>query len=303
MSKPKIIGTSFSYPHLISLGIDPLLAIQELKKLNLSWVRLGCYWKEVEKSEGKFDSELEEKLLDSAQKLGLKVVLTVGMKAPRWPEYYLPSWLKKKIKLPKEGIFSLGQDFLEKKLTKYLKITIDKFKKYSVIKVWQIENEPLDPSGPYGWRISEEFLKKEAELVRFLDPPRPLLINLWGNELTLRDFYPYVAQIADIVGFDIYFRYFPPLDSEEKIKEIIKSIGKPVWITELQAEPWEPGEIVTKKKNPPSCLPQHISQNYRQVEKWGVEAVFFWGFEWWLYRKLNGDSRWWEEVVKLLQNC
>jgi len=235
---------------------------------------LGCYWKEVEKSEGKFDFELEEKLLDSAQKLGFKVILVVGMKAPRWPEYYLPSWLEKKIKLPKGGIFSPEQDFLEKKLTKYLKITIDRFKKYSAIKVWQVENEPLDPSGPYNWRISEEFLKKEAELVRFLDSSRPLLINLWGNELTLRDFYPYVAQIADIVGFDIYFRYFPPLDPEEKIKEIIKSIGKPVWITELQAEPWEPGEIVTKKKNPPSCLPQHIAQNYYRVESWEAEAVF-----------------------------
>lgn len=310
-----ILGASFSHRHLLNLGIEPGTALVEYRKLNLTWIRLGCYWDEIERKEGKFEFQIIEKLIKDSQKLGLKIVLTVGMKAPRYPEYYFPKWLERKLRFKDGETIGDENKMLTSYLTRYIQTTIRKFKKYSAIKVWQVENEPLDPSGPHNWQISKNLLRKEVKIVRALDPFRPVLINLWGNELTLRGFYPTVAKLGDIVGLDIYFRcprafdsdekYVGPLDSDEKLGEIIKEIKKSkksVWLTELQAEPWEPDEIVTSKKNPPSCLPRHITQNYQRIKDWDLDGVFFWGFEWWLYRKIAGDKRYWKEVTKLLQN-
>lgn len=58
------------------------------------------------------------------------------MKAPRWPEYYFPSWVMDKTP---EG----AREYV----LQFIKTVIEKFKKYLCISAWQVENEPLDPSG------------------------------------------------------------------------------------------------------------------------------------------------------------
>jgi len=50
-----IIGASFSHPYLEYLKINPQNALKEFKKLGLRWIRLGCYWNEIEKTPGKFN--------------------------------------------------------------------------------------------------------------------------------------------------------------------------------------------------------------------------------------------------------
>jgi GH35 family endo-1,4-beta-xylanase len=276
--------------------------MKELKNLNFPWVRLGCYWSEIEAKENQFDFEDLERLIVLATKIGFKIVLTIGMKAPRWPEFYLPKWLEKKIYITDGYVFDKSNTTVVKRVKEYLLTAVERFKKYKSVKVWQVENEPLDPSGPKNCKISPELLMEEVETIRKVDNSRLFLVTVWGNDLTTRGYYKAAAQIGDIVGIDIYFRYNGPSDKDEKIKEVIKNMGKPVWITELQAEPWEPGEIVTKKKNPRSCLPKHIIQNYKRVKDFGAEAIFFWGFEWWLFRKVNGDDRWWRAVERVIKN-
>ena len=58
-----------------------------------SLVRLGAYWNEIEPAPGDYDFSNLDWLLDQAEARQQRVLLTVGMKAPRWPEYYLPRWL------------------------------------------------------------------------------------------------------------------------------------------------------------------------------------------------------------------
>src|SRR5687767_14817772 len=57
-------------------------------------IRLGAYWDEIEPYEGVYDWSTLDAQLDRADERDLDVILTVGMKAPRWPEYFLPSWLE-----------------------------------------------------------------------------------------------------------------------------------------------------------------------------------------------------------------
>jgi hypothetical protein len=70
-------------------------------------------------------------------------------------------------------------------------------------------------------------------------------------------------------------------------------------VTEAQAEPWE---TVT---TPPSqdgrgmfsCLPEHIIENYNAALQLagaapaGLWAFLFWGAEYWLKRREQGDNR------------
>lgn len=309
------LGASFSHRHLKYLDLEPTQAIKEFSSLGLSWIRLGCYWDETELSPVKFTFQNLDPLIAFCEKEGINVVLTVGMKAPRWPEYYLPKWILQQLSLKRLTKIDAKNDKLLNLTLNYVQKAVTHFKKSSAIKVWQVENEPLDPSGGKWWRISSDFLAEEIKLIRKLDPKRKILVNLWGNELSRRQLYKPAAELADIVGLDLYLRnpiplmrwfnkYIGPLDSKEKIQQIVKQIqkdGREFWITELQAEPWEPGEIITKKKNPPSFLPKHFKENLNYAKTLGPKVTLLWGFEYWLWRKEKGDLQYWEEAKRIIK--
>lgn len=308
------LGASFSHRHLKYLGLDPQKALCEFKSLGLKWIRLSVYWDEIEPQKGEFDFTKLEAIIKYCEKHKINVVLTVGMKAQRHPEYYLPYWINGKVKtdVTRKITFEENKELLDAVL-KFIEMAVKHFKKYRCLKVWQVENEPLDSSGENWWRLDAKFLKSEVDIVRKLDPKRKILINLWGNELSIRKVYKQTIKLADIVGFDIYLRhpisfwkfftkYIGPLDSKEKIKQIgkeIKDSGKEFWITELQTEPWEPNELVAKSDNPPSFLPEQLKTNLDYALTLSPNIILLWGFEYWYWRKENGDRRFWEEVKKL----
>lgn len=304
------LGASFSHRHLKYLGLDPNKALKEFSSLNLDWIRLACYWSDIEDKKGKYDFSEVEKIIKYCDKKNINIVLTVGMKAPRWPEYYIPNWLLKDLKLRKLSKIGLKNKYLLDHSLKFIDKSINHFIKYKSIKVWQIENEPLDPTGPKKWRIDYRFLGKEVELVRKLDKDRKILTSTWGNLLTVRKVYKKLLDISDIVSFNIHLRhpipfirhfrkYSGPVDSKKTFISTfnnIKAEGKSAWIAELQAEPWEPDEIVTKKKNPPSFLPKHFKKNLSYAKDLNPEVTLLWGFEYWYWKKVNGDNRYWEEA-------
>ncbi len=297
------IGASFAHPHLSSMGYDPQKVLEDFAGLGLGWIRLGCYWNEIEPQENNYDFSQLDPLIKFCEHKKIKVVLTVGMKAPRYPEYYVPDWVD-----PKQQ---------ENLVLKFIQKCIDRYKNYNCIKVWQIENEPFDPAGPKWQRLTKDLLQKECDLVRNIDPKRKILINLWGNELSKRKEYKKALDIADIAGFDFYLRhplpflkwlrrYFGPLDSVKKIKQIvdeIKSQKKDFWIVELQTEPWEPEETLTNKKNPKSFLPEHFQKNLAYGTQFEPSVILLWGFEWWYHKKQCGDNRYWDEAKKLIASA
>lgn len=138
-------------------------------------------------------------------------------------------------------------------------------------------------------------MRREVSLVRTIDPERPVVINLWGNELTKRNNFPHAVELADVVGLDLYPRvpwktvfrkkyYRRPDDSDGRISGVMKSIrgsGKSVWITELQSEPWGGKD---------SCTASHVIENAKWAKKLSADAVFFWGFEYWVREGLDGNN-------------
>lgn len=301
-----ILGASFSHRHLSSLGMNTHQALEAYKELGFTWIRLGCYWDEIETEPGIYDFDIIEDLLLFCDVYNIHVMLTVGMKAPRYPEYYIPKWLHHN---PQEvSVQTACLSFIEK--------TVQALKHHTSIQVWQVENEPLDPSGPEQHIVSIELLRREIELVRATDPERKIAVNFWANDLSDRNLYGKVISYADIIGLDLYprqpvkifgnhYRFVGPRDSKRKISQIvsdIKSKRKEVWISELQAEPWEPDEVVTLKHNPPSCLPEHLLSNITYAASLNPDTILLWGFEWWYKKKREGDARYWNQTIHIIRS-
>jgi len=299
MSKP-LLGTTYSSPHAEYLGLSQR-AFDDLLDLHFNYIRIGTYWDRIEKKEGVYDFSEVKKLIEKSESAHQKVILTVGMKGPRWPEFHIPLWVKRK-----------SEEELTIATMQYLEKSIKEFKNYSCISHWQVENEPLGPSGPHNRKISLDVLKQEVELVQSLDN-RPVISTIWGNELSSRGFLPKISKISDIIGIDLYYdqfiknpfkrhSYSPPKDSQEKLKKIFSTLEKPIWITELQAEPWEASMNVYKSNNPPSMNAEKLLRNYKYALELNPEAILFWGYEYWYYKKMSGDMRMWETIQGIINH-
>ena len=56
-------------------------------------MRLPVYWDLVEKQPGIYEYADVDWQLDEAKKRDVAVILTVGIKVPRWPECHIPQWV------------------------------------------------------------------------------------------------------------------------------------------------------------------------------------------------------------------
>jgi hypothetical protein len=162
-----LLGTTYSHKQISWLSLTHEHAFRELLSLKLDVIRLCCYWSDIEKKQGVFDLAFMHEMLHQCDRAGQNVVVTIGMKAPRWPEYFIPSWVKSE---HTEEIALFVHPFIQK--------TIKTLKSYKNILAWQVENEPLDLSGPKEKRITPEVLKTEVTLVKQIDPTRPVLVTL-----------------------------------------------------------------------------------------------------------------------------
>jgi len=282
-------GLTFSHRYLEELKIPVLPAFQDVLSLGVEYVRLCVYWDEIETNPEEYDFAQMHKLLTMAKERGQKVILTVGMKAPRWPEFHIPEFYRfAAIKRNPQVLFN----FLERVLLE--------FGEYTNIFAYQVENEPLDPSGPQFLDIPLSLLKLEVEQVRrFNKQKKPILLTLWGNKLVERGNLAPLLELADIIGLDLYYKvpngkssFAGPDLADEKIKALIANSPKPVWITELQTCPW--------KGNPHKLTTELFVENQKRVQILGAEAVLWWGAERWLERKEHGNPQLWNLAKKFV---
>jgi hypothetical protein len=294
------LGTTFSHRFAEYLSLDSTQSLHTIIALKFDIIRLCCYWDEIQKDSKTYDFTKIKHLLDICEIQNQNVILTLGMKAPRSPEFYIPAWTHSKdpkIVLP---------DTL-----RFIEETISQLQKYSCIKYWQVENEPIDPVWPSKQFISFDDLRQEVSLVRKLDKSRKIIINLWGNGDSVQKNIKQIEDITDVIGIDLYYKqyiqnplnadiYTGPKLSHNSLKKLISSAKKPVWITELQAEPWEKSNDNYKSENPKSISPELLEKNFSNAKSLNPEAVLFWGSEYWLWRKKHGDKRYFNLIKDLI---
>jgi hypothetical protein len=309
------IGTSFARWRAEALGLDYRVAFERICDMRFAVVRLSASWREVRQ----FGYEHLDWLLTTAERRGQRVVLTVGMKALGWPEFYLPHGVD-----PRE-------DSGRRAAVIHVQQLAARYRENRALLAWQVENEPFNPSGPQGWSIPRRVVRAEARPIRALDGNRPLVLttfahfdegldrssshhqSAWGRRLgfdipaerealaVLRrgdilglDVYPSIGWIGGDGGERIAHAAADQLEVVARWQRIARDQGKRFWVTEAQAEPWEARRQT--HADPLSVQPWAIADLINRLSAIGVETILLWGSEYWLWRADNGDPRWLEAV-------
>lgn len=293
-------GVNFSHKHAQLLGLDWKETYSALiDELGVRNIKLATYWDLIEKEKGNYDFKDLDWQIKKAGERGVKLLLVIGMKAPRWPECHLPDWAK-----------GLDKEKQQEKILALIEKIVLRYRDSQAIAMWQVENEPFFPFGECLW-VDKDFLKKEIELVKSLDVDnRPVVISDSGEG----SFWIQAAKLGDIVGttmykkvwfhqLGIYISYpFPPTFYARKA-EIIKSLfGKKVINVELQAEPWGP-ELLYKSplsEQEKTMNLERFKDNINFAKRTGLDEFYLWGAEWWYWMKeKQGQPGIWNEAKTL----
>ncbi len=282
------LGVTFSSRYAKDIGLDwkqaYLATLDDLKVRN---VRIPAYWDLIEKAEGQYDYADLDWQLAQASKRDAKVVLTVGQKAPRWPECHIPEWAKENDAKRKE------------KLISYIETTVSRYKDNPAVSLWQVENEPFLGFGICP-SLDVELLDREIETVRRINPEKGIMLTDSGElSIWLR-----AAKRGDHFGTTMYrdvytekygYWKYPLGPNFFKLKKAMVGalVGqKNVSVIELQGEPWLSGWTIgfPLRDQFESMNAGKLKDNIEYARKTGMTDIYVWGVEWWYWLKVTQDS-------------
>lgn len=300
----------------ITWGVD--FSQMQAENLKLNWkeaysamiddlgaknMKLHNQWNYIETKQGQYYFDDVDWQINQAEQKGVKIIFVVGMKSGRWPECHIPIWAK-----------SMNKQQQQDKILEYINEMVKRYKNSNAISFWQIENEPLFLFGECPW-YDKNFLKKEVNLVKTLDPTRPVIISdsgeqsIWFSAAKIGDvvgttMYRIVwAHITDVIGFKVDI-FFPPVSYFRKALLIEKIFGKKVICIELQAEPWgsKPFYDTPLAEQEKTMNLDLFKKNVEYAKKTGLDTFYFWGAEWWYWLKESqGRPEIWQEARSLFR--
>lgn len=264
-------------------------------ELKPSGIRLVAYWDRIEKKIGTYDFSSLDAQMNICRDAGTPVILAIGQRVPRWPECHIPLWADSARDLPK-----------------YLRTIVTRYKGYSNLLYWQVENEPYLLFGECPPSDSE-LINREAALVRELDPSRKILMTDGGE---FGDWYR-ASSIADIFGTTlyrkIYSRFFGqmiyPLTpefyplKEDIVKFLTGKKNQKYVIIELGVEPWTYRQIyeMTPEEQIAAFTIDEFSENIEYTRRARFDTCYLWGVEWWYYLKVKHDKDlYWEYASEIM---
>ncbi len=275
-------------------------------------VRLSVEWSEVEPEEGHYDFSVIDAQLRAAEGLAARVLLTVGIKAQRHPEFYIPSWLTSRVTFePGERVSDNPE--VGPRALRMIEAVVAHVADSPAIEAWGADNEPYVESGrAEGWAISPAFVRMEIEAIKSADPlQRPVSIN-HGQHFVFDRRWQWALKDADVLAASIYPFRNDSLFRRPIVLPILeigplgpnyahqgreaRERGKDFWITEMQAEPWaEDDPRLYGPHNPARNLDiDRFERSIGYARKTGASRIYLWGAEWWLYQKVkHGDESWW----------
>jgi hypothetical protein len=334
-----MIGISFRPLQARALGLDPERSLTELLNHPFPVIRLAAYWNQLEPRPDQFDLTALDWQIDAAAAAGKKIILCVGaVKSFGYPEFFVPRHQlpaplpERRLITPQThaGLAAAAAEFTAR--------VVQHYRGHPDIIGWQVEHEPVDPLGmEHSWRLSAAFVQGEVAAVRAADPARPVVLTgFLPTSTPVRvqqrwrtrdqgDSLAVAARLADIVGINFYPRHglvrIGPLSvylagtrspwqrrAGEHLAAGLAGGGRSLMISECQAEPWE--TVTTPPSEPGrgmySCLPEHVVSNYNAAMRLGATvaggpwAFLFWGAEYWLKRRGQGDDRYLAAFARVL---
>ncbi|HEV3231188.1 MAG TPA: hypothetical protein VG245_02915 [Candidatus Dormibacteraeota bacterium] len=307
---PPRVGFSFS-PELVHGGRDPLAVLSDLlDALHPDVVRLPVFWEAVAPTADSLDFGGVDALVDVVRQHDAstgdttRVVLVVGVRNIGYPEVHVPGWVSAYLAPRVPELVKLAS------YRQYLSASFSRYRSEPLLEAWQLENEPLDniqvlSSGPIS--LSQSQLNGELRLARSIDRVHPVMLTTYNSStlaldqqgsgpLTwLRSLLPgprpaghpaAVLGAGQVMGLDVYVstpatpladagiaqRVAWKVESLKYWSRQAAALGKPLWIAEMQAAPWNgqgefgPADLVSS------------ADAYRTS---GVAVVLFWQVEDW----------------------
>ena len=290
---PSEFGVTFSLKQCRNFNIDGSETLDWLiNNAGFKRFRLMSYWNEHEKSPGDFNFNALDWQIARVAESGGVISLCLGVRQPRWPENHWPDWA-----------WNLPPNERSKALLRYVQEVVTRYKSQAAVISYQLENEALLAN--FGERpdIDRQRLAVEYQLVQSLDPSRPIIMTTstsWG--------IPVREPIPDIVGFSFYHTLYRNGGYHQSLmfpwvhrfrKLLIQILHRrPVFIHELQLEPWGPANIweMSIEEQAKSMNPQQIAKNIQLAQAIKAGPIDLWGGEWWYWRLLQGDDTIWQAV-------
>ena len=320
------LGVFYSYRNAQYWELDQKQSLDVLlSDFDFEWVTLPFFWNEMVDEHQNLKLETLNEQIETAKVHNLEVIITLGLKAPGYPEFFYPQ--KYADSIIKGSTITIGDPVSEEFLQILPKVVKD-LSKNDNIKAWQIENEPLWTS-QNGLKISTDLIQKEIEIVRREDQKnRPVLLNHpatppWNNDsqkvmglLKKGDYLGINVHTKTRPPVLVYFKLFGKLISVpwpdfinipvynlgplspnlQKLKTQADKRELKTIITELQSEPY----FTDNKKLQGRALfnfnPRDIETNVQLAKNAGIDQITLWGSSFWLYSKQNGNNEWVDSV-------
>jgi len=290
--EPTTFGVTFSTLYARELGLDwQKVYIETLDDLKIRNYRIPVYWNEIERDQGSIWLDDVRWMLDEAEKRDAHVFLAIGRRVPRWPECHPPDWTRN---MPEEEI--------QEHELHMIKTIVEEFKDHPAVDRWQVQNEPFFAFFGECAEPDEDFIRESINLVKELDPSRPVLTTDSGELST----WSKTSDVADVLGISMYrttwnsvFGYFyyplPPVHYSKKAEFVAPFVNE-VIVTELQVEPWVPSTILTTTLDEQyrSMNPKRFESNIDFARRTGFSEVYLWGVEWWAWlRDVHEEPAMW----------
>lgn len=266
-----------------------------LDDLGFKRLRLMSHWNLIEPDRGQISFSDLDWQMDEAAKRGATVILSVGLRQPRWPECHPPAWARQ----------LSGHEF-KQALYAYMELVVNRYKNHPALGTWQLENEAMN-----NWfgecELDRERVIEEFNLIRQWDPIHQIHMTLSDEHgLPLGDpkpdaygFTMYRIVYSRNLGTDMYM-LFPASVWWHRLRAAVITLihHKPLAVHELQMEPWGPTENynMSTEEQDKSMGPTQIGRMTDFARRSGFRELDLWGAEWWYWRKSIGDDSIWETV-------
>jgi len=295
-----VFGVSFTPDYARYLQLDEKKVFDSIiNDWGFKFVRIPVQWNSVEKEQGKFDFSETDYFMKEAEKKGVRVILAIGQKTPRWPECHVPDWSLR-----------LDEKQYVDGLNNYITQTVNRYKDHVALEMWQVENEPFLPFGICRKNFKYKDLKTEVELVKNLDEKHPFIttdsgeLSTWQRSARVTDYFGTTMYRVIWNKYLGYFNYdwLPPFFYVAKLWLAGKSASH-AFVMELQAEPWVDTHylILTPLEEQYRSMDlARLQKNIVYAQKVGFPRVYLWGVEWWYWlSEKKGVNDFVEEIKKL----
>lgn len=296
-------GVSFNTVYAQELGLNWKQVYDILfTDLNIKKIRLAAHWNMIEPEDNSYNFSEIDYQVNKARTHDAEIIFAVGKRLPRWPECHIPDWA-----------LNLSKEEQEAQILEYIEETINRYKDYDSIVMWQVENEPFLSvfAQEHCYNFDKNFLQREIDLVRSLDDKkRPILvtdsgeISTWFNAFQYGDVFGttmYVYSWNEVMG-EFRNPFLPGFYSARaNFWNLFKKEDKETIIAELSLEPWLDKPVIKEKTEIQvrRMSPEKFDTVLEFAKGTGMQTQYLWGAEWWYYMKLQGEDWYWERAKEI----